>query len=95
MPVAHDWLQLPSSNCDLLAIGRVFPQALGKEEVCLPKVTFLAGNRGAILAWFQEVPDAIYAKLRCGFSAVKISIDAAPILHKIVLLEKKNLESDM
>ncbi len=27
--------------------------------------------------------------------AVKISIDAAPILHKIVLLEKKNLESDM
>ena len=63
MPVAHDWLQLPSSNCDLLAIGRVFPQALGKEEVCLPKVTFLAGNRGAILAWFQEVPDAIYAKL--------------------------------
>ena len=65
-------------------IGRAVLRAWakGKDEVCLPKVTFLAGNRGAILAWFQEVPDAIYAKLRCGFSAVRISIDAAPILHK-------------
>ena len=63
MRLAHDCTQFLLSICDLLAIGRVFPQALGKEEVCLPKVTFLAGNRGAILAWFQEVPDAIYAKL--------------------------------